>query len=324
MELYLPNSASLQNFGGFARKQNLDDPSRLRLSMHPTYVWVHPIALSMVAAAGHLVKRQGEGDIEVDRSGSVSSLRYLSRMGLAGTLGVDMGVEMVEHAPEGRFIPITQVSDQAGLNDFIVQMVPLLHARPADAGPIKYVITELVRNVLEHAVSPVGAMVCAQYFEATNRLSLGVADMGVGIRKSITRFHHAASDLDAVHLALRPGVTGATSHVGGNEQNAGAGLFFTKSIARVSRNYFVVYSGSGLFKLLKGPRNEQPRLFSDPASDSATRESDLPFWPGTAIGIDINVGAHEQFAQLLADIRRAYSLDVSDRRKARYRQPRFE
>jgi anti-sigma regulatory factor (Ser/Thr protein kinase) len=101
--------------------------------------------------------------------------------------------------------------------------------------PIKYVITELVRNVLEHAVSPVGAMVCAQYFSKTERLSLGVADFGVGIRESIGTFHHAPTDLEAIHLALRPGVTGATARLGGNAQNAGAGLFFTKSIARVTR-----------------------------------------------------------------------------------------
>jgi anti-sigma regulatory factor (Ser/Thr protein kinase) len=244
-------------------------------------------------------------------------------MGLAEVLGVDLGVEQVEHAPEGRFIPITQIQDQAGLNDFIVQMVPLLHASPTEAGPIKYVITELVRNVLEHATSPVGAMVCAQYFAATNRLSLGVADLGVGIFDSITRFHAAATDLDAIHLALRPGVTGATSHFGGNEQNAGAGLFFTKSIARVSRNFFVVYSGSAMFKLLKGPEEEQATLFSDPTADRATRELALPTWPGTAIGIDINIGAHDQFARLLSDIRRAYSLDVREKRKAKYRRPHF-
>ena len=202
-------------------------------------------------------------------------------------------------------------------------MVPLLHATPAEAGPIKYVVTELVRNVLEHASSPIGAMVCAQYFSRTNRLSLGVADMGVGIRHSITRFHHAKDDLTAVQLALRPGITGATPNFGGNEQNAGAGLFFTKSIARVSRNHFIVYSGSAMFKLLKGPKDATPELLSDAALDRATRESDLPNWPGTVIGIDINIGDHHQFAQLLSEIRVAYSLDLRDRKKAKYRRPRF-
>ena len=35
-----------------------------------------------------------------------------------------------------------------------------------------------------------------------------------------------ASDIDAIRLALRPGITGTTTRLRGSEQNAGAGLFF--------------------------------------------------------------------------------------------------
>jgi anti-sigma regulatory factor (Ser/Thr protein kinase) len=291
--------------------------------MDSGYSSVHPVVLSMTAAAARSVHDAG-GDVRVDLEGSNASVRYLSRMKLTDVLGVDPGMEIVEHAPEGRFIPVTQIVDQAGLNNFIVDMVPLLHATPDEAGPIKYVITELVRNVLEHASSPIGAMVCAQYYATTQRLAVGVADMGIGIRQSVGVFHHAPSDLDAIHLALRPGITGATARPGGNEQNAGAGLFFTKSIARVSRNHFVVYSGSAMFKLLQGPRNEQRVLLSDPAADRARRQTDLPPWPGTAIGIDISVGTHAEFTELLAEIRGAYYLDLNARKKAKYRRPRFK
>jgi anti-sigma regulatory factor (Ser/Thr protein kinase) len=322
VKIYFPNSGHLQNFAGFARQQDASDASHLEFSMHPSYVSVHPVALSMAASAAAQVKRAG-GTITANLPASDASLQYIARMRLTDALGVKAPVVMREHAPEGRFIPVTAVADQEGLNDFIITMVPLLHASPQDAGPIKYVITELVRNVLEHAASPTGALVCAQYFKKTNRLSLGVADMGIGIRKSISRFHPAPTDLAAIQLALRPGISGATGRLGGNEQNAGAGLFFTKSIARVSRNFFVVYSGTAMFKLRKGAATEQPTLLSDPAGDTATREAALPPWPGTAIGIDINVGQQQEFSQLLSEIRRAYSLDVRERKKDRYRRPRF-
>jgi hypothetical protein len=39
-------------------------------------------------------------------------------------------------------------------------------------------------------------------------------------------------------------------------------------------------------KLKPGSRVVQPTLLSDPATDAATREADLPYWPGTAIGVD--------------------------------------
>jgi len=78
-----------------------------------------------------------------------------------------------------------------------------------------------------------------------------------------------------------------------------------------------------MFKLLKGPQDAAPELLSDATLDRATRESDLPIWPGTVIGIDINIGDHHQFAQLLSEIRVAYSLDVREKKKAKYRRPRF-
>jgi anti-sigma regulatory factor (Ser/Thr protein kinase) len=323
MRLYFPNSGHLQNFGGFARRWDPSEEDRLEFSMHKSYVSVHPIAIAMAAAAAQFVRDRG-GTIEADLAASDSSIRYLDRMKLTDVLAVDPELAMVEHASEGRFIPVTQVTNQAALNSLIVDMVPLLHASPREAGPIKYVITELVRNVLEHAASPVGAMVCAQYYADTERLSVGVADFGIGIRKSISRFHPAPTDLDGINLALRPGVTGATARLGGNAQNAGAGLFFTKSIARVSRNFFVVYSGQAMFKLLKAPEHLEQLLVPDPNADRATRTNDLPHWPGTAIGIDITVGSHDGFAMLLGDIRKAYHLDVKAKSKQHFRRPRFK
>ncbi|MBS1842948.1 MAG: hypothetical protein JST53_00895 [Actinobacteria bacterium] len=322
MRIYFPNSGYLQNFGGFARRWDPEGEDTLEFSMKQGYVSVHPIAIAMAAAAAQYVRDRG-GSVVTDLDASDSSVRYLARMKLTDVLGVDPGLEMIEHAPEGRFIPVTQVMDQAALNTLIVEMVPLLHAAPEEAAPIKYLVTELVRNVIEHAASPVGAMVCAQYYAETERLSVGVADMGIGIRKSIVRFHPAENDLAGINLALRPGVTGATGRLGGNSQNAGAGLFFTKAIARASRNFFVVYSGSAMFKLLKGPAGRPQLLMPDPSADRATRDTDLPVWPGTAIGIDVNVGLHGAFADLLSDIRKAYSLDVKAKNKAQFRRPKF-
>jgi anti-sigma regulatory factor (Ser/Thr protein kinase) len=321
VRIYFPNSGHLANFGGFARRQDPSDPTFIDFTMHASYVSVHPVVVSMAAAAAQLV-RDGNGKVTADFAGSDRSVRYLARMKLTDFLGIDPGLPLTKHAPEGRFIPVTQIRDQAGLNEFIVDMVPLLHADPEVAGPIKFVVTELVRNVLEHSRSRVGAMVCAQYYRKTERLAVGVADMGIGIRRSISQSHKPSSDLDAIHLSLRPGVTGATTRLGGNEENAGAGLFLTKSIASASQNLFVLYSGSAMFKLLKTD-GEQSVLLADPGADRATREESLPSWPGTAVGIDMSVSTHAQFSELLAEIRQAYHLDVRDRKKAKYRRPRF-
>ncbi|MHB2025452.1 MAG: hypothetical protein ACYCPQ_02255 [Elusimicrobiota bacterium] len=88
-----------------------------------------------------------------------------------------------------------------------------------------------------------GALLCAQYYPKSNAIRIGIADTGVGIKSTITRSHRAETDLEAIRLALTPGITGATPREGGTEQNAGAGLFFIKSIASVNRDFFAVYSG---------------------------------------------------------------------------------
>jgi anti-sigma regulatory factor (Ser/Thr protein kinase) len=204
-------------------------------------------------------------------------------------------------------------------------MIPLLHAKPENADPIKYVVSELIRNVLEHAASPVGAFICAQYFKKTNRISIGVADRGIGITRSIRVSHRAADDKESINLALRPGITGTTSRIGGTEYNAGAGLFFTRNIAKASNNFFFIYSGTAYFKQLrKGkPSPEQMELFSDPFLDPCTVRADARPWKGTIVGIDIAAEGGKEFSRLLADIRQAYSLDVKHRDKEKYKRPRF-
>jgi len=136
---------------------------------------------------------------------------------------------------------------------FITEMIPLLHPvdNPRQAEPIQYIVGELVRNVIEHSQSEDGAIVCAQYYKKSNTIRIGIVDGGVGVKKTITRSHQATDDFEAIKLALTPGITGTTRKEGGTAENAGAGLFFIKSIAHVNRDFFLMYSGQAMYKLLK-------------------------------------------------------------------------
>src|SRR5205814_597417 len=80
---------------------------------------------------------------------------------------------------------------------FLADMVPLLHASRSEVEPIQYVISELVRNVLEHSGSATGAVLCAQYYAESKRLALGVADAGIGIRASLEGHFDVPNDLAA-------------------------------------------------------------------------------------------------------------------------------
>jgi anti-sigma regulatory factor (Ser/Thr protein kinase) len=219
----------------------------------------------------------------------------------------------VAHEESGRFIPLTQIRNAEELRAAITNLVPLLHAPPAVADPIRYVFSEMVRNALEHSSSPVGAFVCAQYYSESKRIAIGIADAGIGVLGHMERHHPVRSDREALRLALQPGVTGTTSRVGGNEFNAGAGLFFTKSIATLSRNRFVLYSGGSMFRLMKTRERYEPVLWADPVRDPHTFV-EAPPWQGTVVGIDLNIERGIEFAALLEFIREAYRIDVKSKK----------
>lgn len=321
MRIYVPNSGWIQNIGGMFEAFDPVDSASLTVDFHQRWVSVHPAVLALTACAGLLVRHNG-GTVRAQAPG-VRSLPYLIRMGLFDFLGVDPGRQITEHESAGRFVPLTQIRNNVELKTAITDLVPLLHAPPEVAAPIKYVFSEMVRNVLEHSGSPVGAVVCAQYFRKSNRISIGIADAGIGIRGSMSKFHPVVTTRDAIELALRPGISGATARIGGNEFNAGAGLFFTKSIAALSRNYFLIYTGDAAYKLMKTREGDTLTLYADPRLDRHRLMTDVPQWPGTVVGIDINVQEGQNFADLLDEIGSAYSIDVKAKKKAYYKRARF-
>jgi hypothetical protein len=321
MKIFLPNSASLQNFEGFLRRFSAENEDVLEFEMHPKWVNVHPAAIAFTACAADYVSSKGgrhEGIVH-----PVRSLPYVKRMKLFDFLRLDAGNAVIEHEEAGRFIPLKRITSPHDLSDFIVNMIPLLHAKPEEVEPIRYVISELTRNVLEHSRSENGAFICAQYYKDSKTLSLGIADAGVGLRQALSHSHKPESDWDALRLAMYPGITGTTKRIGGNDYNAGAGLFFTKSIASASRKYFLLYSGTSLFKLLPTKAKDKIVLQANAAEDHHTKREDMPFWRGTLVGIDLSIKQDIPFTQLMGLIRGVFSVDVKRQKKDQYRKARF-
>lgn len=319
MKIHIPNSAFLGNIDPFLRGFDPFSPASLEITANDKWISVHPIVLSMIAALGLTIKPD---KIHYEKF-EAKSKHYLARMGLFKILNLSSDISFIEHEPAGRFIPVTQIKNSDQLTKFITEMVPLLHLEPEQAQTIGYVVSELVRNVIEHAETKNGALLCAQYYKKSNSIRIGIADTGVGIKATINQSHVAKNDLEAIQLALWPGITGTTKKEGGTEQNAGAGLFFIKAIASVNRDFFVVYSGSGFYKLLKNPPTKRLHLNADPLDDRHSGNNGFPFWQGTAVGVDITLDQTEKFSLLLDAIRKTYTTAVRERKKARYKKPRF-
>jgi anti-sigma regulatory factor (Ser/Thr protein kinase) len=319
MKVHLPNSAFLGNIDTFLSSFDPSEKKVLEISSNQKWLSVHPVVLSMVASLGTGLE---PASIKVHRL-EARSAHYLERMRLFESMGVGPQIEIQEHEPAGRFIPLTRIDSSDSLSSFISEMVPLLHQDPAKASSIKYVISELVRNTIEHSNSEYGAFVCAQYYPKSNMVRVGIADSGVGIKKTISQSHTVTDDLGAIGLALTPGITGTTRREGGTETNAGAGLFFIKSIASVNRDFFMIYSGNAMYKLLRSTAKEKMRLNADPFKDRHSSRTDLPYWNGTVVGIDISLEPNVEFTTLLSKIGKTFSATIKQRKQQRFRRPRF-
>jgi anti-sigma regulatory factor (Ser/Thr protein kinase) len=317
MKIHLPNSAFLGNIDPFLKGFDPKNPKTLKITANKKWISVHPVVLSIIAALGLTVKPR---NIKCEKF-EAKSKHYFERMGLFKMLKIKSDIDIEEHESAGRFIPLTQIKNSKELTEFITEMIPLLHLKPKHAESIRYIISELARNVLEHSGSKNGAIVCAQYYPKKNAIRIGIVDAGVGIKKTINLSHMANTDIRAIRLALTPGITGTTKKEGGTEENAGAGLFFIKSIATVNRDYFMIYSGSGMYKLLKS--SARLKLHADPFKDRHSKEDNLPYFMGTAVGIDISLDQTSELTMLLDLVWETYKEAIRERKKAKYKQARF-
>ncbi|MEK7548426.1 MAG: hypothetical protein AAB499_00820, partial [Patescibacteria group bacterium] len=165
MKIHLPNSAYIGNIDFFLANFNDSQPDRLEVTANEKWISIHPVALSIIAA---LSLRVSPSKITC-KPITAKSAHYLDRMGLNKFLGLELGSGVVEHESSGRFVPLTQIKTSDELTKFLTDIIPLLHLAetPKHAESIRYIISELVRNVLEHSNSKYGAVVSAQYFKKT-------------------------------------------------------------------------------------------------------------------------------------------------------------
>lgn len=323
MKIHIPYSSWLGNIESLLRNIDFSDPSKLDISFDLKWISIHPIVISMIGAMGLKVLYENPGvSKNIHLGAHIKMKNQLIKSNLLKLLNMDKSEFSSELA--GRFIPVTQIKNSLKLTEIIQELVPLLHSPPKQADAIKYVLSEMIRNVLEHSKSPNGAVLCAQYSKSSNRVSVGIADTGIGLKKALSKFHKPKNDMEAIKLALTPGITGTTSRVGGTEFNAGAGLFFTKSIAKVSNNFFILYSGNSLYRLKKDKKGDNDTsLNANPLDDNCSLKDDLNFWQGTVVGFDISLDSENEFKDLLKQIRDVYFIDVKAKKKAKYKKPKF-
>ena len=271
--------------------------------------WLHidPMGLSMIAAWGAWCLRNGK-KVEIPKITKVSN--YAARMKIFDHLKIPHNSHIKEREEAGRFMPVTNVRNSNDIKGVIADISTLLHLQSdlEALATVQYCMSELLRNVLEHSSSPDGAYVCAQNYRGTgpHRVTLAVADCGIGITKHLGHSYPEVlkNDLLALRMAMFPGITGALRGAYGTTENAGAGLFITRCIAKGLGGYFALVSGKAAYRLRRSRVKEQIVLSTDPFVDRSD-QWELPFhWQGTAVAIEMPVDKIEDFRGLFDWIRK--------------------
>ncbi len=111
---------------------------------------------------------------------------------------------------------------------------------------LDYMIGELLNNAIYHANSPVGAVICGQYFRQLKKLQIAVVDRGVGFLHNIRRICSVEKEFEAIEMALKPGIT---SRPIGTYQStidsAGYGLYVLHAILQHTKGRLIIISNDG-------------------------------------------------------------------------------
>jgi hypothetical protein len=275
---------------------------------------VEPWALAALSAFALACQRH---DMSLEVDGLADATEPL-RMGSAKFfgLGEDAGVE-----PAGRYIPLRQIKGSNDLGPVFADIVPLLHLdeRPEQAQAVQYSASEMVRNVLEHSHSPEGAVIAAELYPASDmrqaRVSIGIADCGAGIWRSLARnFPEIASHSEGLLTAVQPGTTGAVASYYGTTDNAGAGLFYTRRLAATADGQFGLMSGDAFLR-------------SSPADEGRPDEElvrPVPSYPGTVVAVEIGIEEPFEWAAFLRETGDAFAAMATRSAKRAARRARFE
>lgn len=255
----------------------VDEPTLFTLDLR-RLVFLGPTAQAVVAAVFHRIVSGGlaaNGSAVIHPSRQV--MQYLQRMDFFEPFIGHLPEDFVRHEPTG-FRPLQHFTDggsciAAGreLRDAVVEACDLEDERAV--GAIHLCLGELAENVLFHADTPLGGFAAAQGWKKKATVEVTIVDMGIGIRKSLTKNEaHAdiSTDTEAIEKALEPMVSGIP------DPKRGLGLSVTRFLLRRNGGSLMIRSGEGAVYAGTDERSERCESAFPGTIVSLTARTDQP------------------------------------------------
>lgn len=103
---------------------------------------------------------------------------------------------------------------------------------------LKMSMQEIFTNVFDHSKSANGCFVCAQYYPTTMIIRLCITDFGVGILSNLKEKYRINTDIKAIKLSVKEGITS-------RPQSAGFGLTHIRNFLKINQGTLTIISGKG-------------------------------------------------------------------------------
>jgi anti-sigma regulatory factor (Ser/Thr protein kinase) len=319
----VPTSASIHTSKALLEHNDFfaETGEKAVIKFNTSYMHLEPIGLAMIAAWGAWCKRN---DLKIEVQNITRRADYAARMKLFEMLGIEYERQITEHEEIGRFLPLCNVKTRDDIRAVLADVSALLHLNenPDSLKTVQYCLSELLRNALEHSGSRDGAFVCAHNYtgKGPHRVTLAVADCGCGISQHLSIAHPKVkdNDLEAIRLAMQPGITGAIPGVYGTSDNAGAGLFITRNIAKGTGGYFEIISGNAAYRLRRTNNIQQPSLFQDAFVERCDTWKFPTDWIGTVVTLEIRTEMVNEFEKFFGWIRNRIPTRISTQKRIRF------
>lgn len=236
----------------------------------------------------------------VKSSGLSSAARFAHAIGLSLLTGGDApGLDEPD-----RTVRLRRVQRATEIEETAVRMASLIVTSPeADSMrlTVRYVLVELLRNVLQHSGDPLGAVAAAQRMDPGHgrshpMIQLAVADAGIGIPRTLHAAHpHLTDYRQALERALQPHISGTFEEgLTGSFENAGLGLYMVSEMARCTGGRLLIATTGAALVLEPAGARLVPR-FLEPTGVG---------FPGTLVAFEIPTDAVQDYHALNRQILR--------------------
>jgi hypothetical protein len=252
---------------------------------------VTPAGLAVLGAAVHRWKKNGRA-VHFRGLSQCAITGYLQRMNLLRVCGVDLPEDFRRHDAKGRFVPLRLVDhpvDRMG-HDMAACLAPGGEDWDQPMSGLYemawYVLTEAANNIRQHSGGT--GFASAQVNGQEGFVRLALADNGMGILGSFKNagmpWSTGMDDGSAIAKALEPRVSCKAS-----DPNEGVGLTLVSELARLTKGWLLIVSGSGVLQILAGGGMKVSAL------------PDSGFYRGTLFTLTLAQDSAKSFPQLLHD-----------------------